>query len=202
MSAGGCGFDALTGAGTGAPEGPSAPPAGIRTMGEPAQLPFRQWSPCVQALWSSQVVPSGSVAVTHWSSKSSQLPVWHSLPPQVRPVWRTQWPDWHHAVFVQNLPSSQSDSSGRTLEEQVPVDGLQVPALWHWSKAVQTTGLLPVQMPAWQVSVCVQTLPSLHVVPSTTGGPASHSPVLGLQVLPVWHEREVHFAGVPVHTPA
>jgi probable phosphoglycerate mutase len=30
------GFDALTGAGTGAPEGPSAPPAGIRTMGVPA----------------------------------------------------------------------------------------------------------------------------------------------------------------------
>jgi probable phosphoglycerate mutase len=34
VSAGGSGFDALTGAGTGAPEGPSpAPPAGIRTMG-------------------------------------------------------------------------------------------------------------------------------------------------------------------------
>jgi len=36
MSLGGSGFDALTGAGTGAPEGPSAPPAGIRTMGMPA----------------------------------------------------------------------------------------------------------------------------------------------------------------------
>jgi len=36
MSVGGSGFDALTGAGTGAPEGPSAPPAGIRTMGVPA----------------------------------------------------------------------------------------------------------------------------------------------------------------------
>jgi len=36
MSVDGSGFDALTGAGTGAPEGPSAPPAGIRTMGMPA----------------------------------------------------------------------------------------------------------------------------------------------------------------------
>ena len=36
MSVGGSGFDSLTGAGTGAPEGPSAPPAGIRTMGVPA----------------------------------------------------------------------------------------------------------------------------------------------------------------------
>jgi probable phosphoglycerate mutase len=33
MSVGGSSFDALSGAGTGAPEGPSAPPAGIRTMG-------------------------------------------------------------------------------------------------------------------------------------------------------------------------
>ena len=31
--------------------------------------------------------------------------------------------------------------------EQMPVAGLHVPAVWHWSLAVQTTGL-PVQTPA------------------------------------------------------
>jgi hypothetical protein len=30
---------------------------------------------------------------------------------------------------------------------------------------VQTTGLEPVQVPFWQVSVWVQALPSLHAVP-------------------------------------
>ena len=36
MSGPGSGFDALTGAGTGAPDGPSPPPAGIATLGAPA----------------------------------------------------------------------------------------------------------------------------------------------------------------------
>ena len=37
-------------------------------------------------------------------------------------------------------------------DEQIPVPGLQVPGFWHWL-AGQTTGLLPTQTPAWQVSV-------------------------------------------------
>ena len=41
---------------------------------------------------------------------------------------------------------------GRFGFEQMPVAGLQVPATWHWSVAVQTTGLPPAQVPAWQVS--------------------------------------------------
>src|SRR2546425_1172573 len=35
---------------------------------------------------------------------------------------------------------------------------------------MQTTGFEPVQTPAWQVSVCVQALPSLQAVPSAAGG--------------------------------
>jgi len=48
--------------------------------------------------------------------------------------------------------------------EQAPVDGLHVPATWHWSLAVQTTGVDPVQTPPWQASFVVQALPSLHGV--------------------------------------
>ena len=47
----------------------------------------------------------------------------------------------------------------------VPLPGSQLPATWHWSRALHTTGLLPVQVPAWHVSVCVHALPSLHAVP-------------------------------------
>jgi len=50
--------------------------------------------------------------------------------------------------------------------EQVPSAGLQVPALWQLSEAVQVLGLLPAQVPLWQVSVWVQALLSLQVVPS------------------------------------
>jgi hypothetical protein len=32
---------------------------------------------------------------------------------------------------------------------------------------VHTTGFVPTQAPLWQVSVCVQAFPSLHVVAST-----------------------------------
>jgi len=31
--------------------------------------------------------------------------------------------------------------------EQTPVEGLHVPAMWHWSDAVQVTGLAPTHAP-------------------------------------------------------
>ena len=77
---------------------------------------------------------------------------------------------------MQELPSLQLDPSGKLGLEQVPVLVSQVPAAWHWSLAVHVTGLDPVQAPAWQVSVWVQALPSLHAVPSAR---------LGLEQVPV-----------------
>jgi hypothetical protein len=65
--------------------------------------------------------------------------------------------------------------------EQVPVEGLQVPASWHESEATQTTGFAPVQAPAWQVSVCVQAFPSLHTVPFGFWG-FEQAPVAGSHV--------------------
>ncbi|HSD10389.1 MAG TPA: hypothetical protein VLF14_05375, partial [Candidatus Binatia bacterium] len=61
--------------------------------------------------------------------------------------------------------------------EHVPVAGLQVPATWHWSLAVQTTEFEPVQAPLWQVSVCVQASPSLQEAPSALAG-LEHAPVV------------------------
>ena len=53
--------------------------------------------------------------------------------------------------------------------EHWPVVASHVPAVWHWSDAVQVTGLLPVHAPAWHVSVCVHAFPSLHAVPFALG---------------------------------
>jgi hypothetical protein len=51
---------------------------------------------------------------------------------------------------------------------------------------VQTTGLPPVQVPFWQVSVRVQALLSLHVVPLAAFG-FEQTPVAGLHVPATWH---------------
>jgi hypothetical protein len=61
-----------------------------------------------------------------------------------------------------------------------PVDGLQVPATLHIGAAGQTTGLLPTQTPPWQLSACVQALPSLHAVPLTA---VRHRTLVGVQTL-------------------
>ena len=97
-----------------------------------------------------------------------------------------QEPFWHVSPLVQASPSLQAAPFVLAGLEQVPVAGSQVPATWHWSEAVQTTGLLPVQSPLWQVSVWVQALLSLHAVPLLAFG-LEHWPVAVLQVPATWH---------------
>src|SRR3989442_241395 len=113
-----------------------------------------------------------------------------------------QVPDWHVSLWVQAVPSLHDVPSVAFGFEQVPVVGLQVPATWHWSLAVQVTGLEPVQVPDWQVSVWVQALPSLHDVPLVAFG-FEQVPVVGLQVPATWHwSLAVHVTGLePVQVP-
>jgi hypothetical protein len=51
---------------------------------------------------------------------------------------------------------------------------------------VQTTGFAPVHTPDWQVSVCVQPLPSLQEVSFAAAG-LEHVPVDGSHVPATWH---------------
>src|SRR5438093_1071062 len=78
-----------------------------------------------------------------------------------------------------------------------------MPAVWHWSAAVHTTGFVPTQMPAAQVSVCVQPLPSLQGAPLALAG-LLQTPVAGLQAPAVWHwSAAVHTTGLaPTQAPA
>jgi hypothetical protein len=48
-----------------------------------------------------------------------------------------QTPAWQVLVWVQTLWSSHDVPSGLAGLVQAPVDGLQTPAVWHWSLAVQ-----------------------------------------------------------------
>jgi hypothetical protein len=113
----------------------------------------------------------------------------------------TQVPDEHASVRVHALPSLQAVPFVAIGFEQ-PVAGLHVPAVWHWSLAVQTTGFAPVQVPLWHVSLCVHALPSLHAVPFVATG-FEHAPVPVLHVPTVWHvSLAVQVTGLaPVHVP-
>src|SRR5207249_62666 len=97
-----------------------------------------------------------------------------------------QLPPWQVSVGVQPSPSSHAVPLVAGGDEHAPVAGCQVPAVWHWSEAVQTTGLAPVQVPSWQVSVCVQGLASLQAAPSAFAG-SEQAPVAGSQVPASWH---------------
>ena len=94
-------------------------------------------------------------------------------------------PLWQVSVCVHALPSLQALPSGFAGFEQTPVAGLQVPARWHWSGAGQVTGFVPVHVPLWQVSDCVQAFLSSQVVPFGFGT-AEQAPDCVLQV-PVLH---------------
>src|SRR5205809_3549333 len=97
-----------------------------------------------------------------------------------------QTPALQRSPSVLASPSSHGVPSGVTGFEQVALSGSQTPASWHWSWAVQTTGLTAVHVPPWQVSLCVQASPSSHAAPSSLLG-FEHSPVAGSQAPAVWH---------------
>src|SRR2546428_13021074 len=78
-----------------------------------------------------------------------------------------------------------------------PALGPYTPLFRPWSAAVHTTGFPPTQAPAWQVSVCVQALPSLHGAPSSLAG-LVQMPDAGLQGPAGWHWAAAgHTTGFP-----
>jgi hypothetical protein len=95
-------------------------------------------------------------------------------------------PVWHVSVCVQRSPSSHELPFALAGFEHAPVDGLHVPATWHWSCAAHVTGFAPLHVPAWHVSVCVQALPSVQDAPFGLAG-FEQVPVDGLQVPARWH---------------
>src|SRR6266705_3202716 len=96
-----------------------------------------------------------------------------------------QTPALQTSPSVLASPSSQGLPSGVTGFEQVALSGSQTPASWHWSWAVQTTGLTDVLVPHWQVALCVQESQSSHPAPAALLG-FEHSPVAGSQAPAVW----------------
>jgi hypothetical protein len=77
----------------------------------------------------------------------------------------------HFSPVVHKFASSQAGVPVLTGFEHWPVAAEQVPAVWHWSRAVHIVIAVPaVHTPATQVLLAVHILLSLHVVPSAAAG--------------------------------
>jgi len=85
------------------------------------------------------------------------------------------------ASVVQTFPSVQEFASLAT-NPHAPFSGLHASSV-HGFVSLQITGLLPTHAPVWHVSVWVQALPSVHVVPLVAGG-FEQRPVPELHVPP------------------
>ena len=147
------------------------------------QIPTEHTSPWVHRSPSSQVDPSGRSGFEHCPVFGLQTPTrWHWL---FASHWTAgpleQAPDLQASFNVQALSSLHEVPSARFVWEHTPVPGSHFPSVFHWEAAGQTTGLAPLHVPSWHVSVFVQASPSLHEVPFPFNG-LEHCPVATSQV--------------------
>jgi hypothetical protein len=144
----------------------------------------------LQALPSLQSVsfvqPHLLLSTVHPPSPSEQLSMVQAMPSLHTTCVPPQTPFVQASPVVHTKPSLHDDPSDFLGLEQTPLAGSQVPAVWHWSDAVHTTGVAPLQAPDWQVSDWVQAFVSSHVVPSAFAG-FVHLPLVVSQVPTVWH---------------
>ena len=140
--------------------------ASPQLFGVPAQDPApSQTSLTVQALPSSHDVPLAFGVASEQAPVAGLQVGWFQHPVGSSTGWqmsdvplhspRTQW-----SPVVQALPSSHVAPKSAVGLVHWPVAGSQLPATWHWSRAVQAIGV-PAQLPfGWQTSFCVHGLPS------------------------------------------
>jgi hypothetical protein len=142
-----------------------------------------------QALFGPQAVPGRFAGFEQVPLAGSQIASsWQASPVPVQVTWvaPVQLPLWQLSASVHALWSSHAVPFALGGFEQRPVVGLHVPASWHWSEAMQVTGVPGWQTPvASQVSAPLHGLPSLQAVPEGFGG-FEQAPVAGLQAPTSW----------------
>jgi hypothetical protein len=116
-------------------------------------------------------------------------------------------PLWHVSLWVQALLSLHAVPLAFAGSEQTPDCGSQVPAVWHWSEAVQTTAAPGTHWPSASqrspssAPVPVQASPSEQDVPLGFAG-CEQVPVCGLHVPASWHWSDaVQVTEVPAQVP-
>jgi hypothetical protein len=127
---------------------------------------------------SLHAVPFGFAGLLQRPVAGLQLPAsWHwSGAGQTTAFDPTHEPAAHVSAFVHALPSSHAVPSALFGLLHTPDAGSHTPASWQESSAAHTTGLAPLQAPAWQVSLLVQPSKSLQAEPLALFG-LLHEPV-------------------------
>jgi len=171
----------------------------LQSSGLPAvQVPLWQVSVPLQALASAQVVPL-STAVWVQPVAGLQPSVVQTLESsQLGAVPAVQTPAWQVSAPSQALPSLHEVpfNTGVVVQPKVVLQLSVVQAL----PSLHVSGVPLVQVPLWQVSVPLQTLVSLHVVPFRTG--VFTQPDAALQLSVVQTFESLQLSAVPaVQTP-
>jgi hypothetical protein len=168
--------------------------------GVPAEhTPAWQVSSPLQTSPSGQGVPLSTGLVVQ-PKTGSQLSVVHTLPSsQVSGVPAVHTPPWHVSSPLQTSPSRQGVPLTTVVFWQ-PVTGSQLSVV-HGLLSSQLSAVPAVHTPPWQVSLPLQTLPSGHAVPFTTG--VLEQPKAGSQLSVVHTLLSSQLSGGPaVQTPA
>jgi hypothetical protein len=117
---------------------------------------------------------------------------------QLSAVPAAQAPLWQVSAPLHRLPSAHEVPLATGMAVQPKMESQ--PSVVHGLPSLQLSAVPAVQAPLWQVSAPLQTLPSLHEVPFSTG--ALTQPVAGLQLSVVHTFPSLQLSGVPaVHTP-
>jgi len=171
----------------------------LQLSGVPAaQAPLWQVSAPLQRLPSRHGVPFRT-AVFVQPNTGSQVSVVHTLLSlQLSAVPAVQAPLWQVSLPLQTLPSLQEVPFNTGVLTQ-PASGLQLSVV-QTLLSLQLSAVPAAQVPLWQVSLPLQTLPSPHEVPLATG--VFTQPATGLQLSEVHALPSLQSSGVPaVHTP-
>ena len=173
--------------------------ASLQTLPVPAQTPAVHTSLLVQALPSLHVPPLAMLVKTQLPVLTSQVSVVQALlslqvlavPPHL-PVVQV-------SGLVQALPSLQVVPSVALANKQLPVP-VSHESLVQPLPSLQTLAVPP-QLPAVQMSLAVQALPSLQALPSASPM-FLQLPVVGAQLSDVQALLSLQFLAVPAQRPA
>jgi hypothetical protein len=166
----------------------------LQLRGVPAvQVPLWQVSAPLHTLVSAQAVPSGRAVLAQPVVTLHESVVQTLESSQLRGVPALQMPLWQVSSPLQTLPSLHAVpfSTGVLLQPKVGLQESVVQTL----ESLQLSGEPAAQVPLWQVSVPLQTLPSLHDVPFSTGEFAQ--PLIGLQESVVHTLESLQLRAVP-----
>jgi hypothetical protein len=146
-----------------------------------------------ESVWVLQILLTRSQASSVQGSPSSQSTEVEQIR-QVEEGVPVQRPAWQASAVVQESPSEQAAPSFPAEWVHSPVVGSH-PSVVHGFRSSQASGVPERQLPAWQLSMPLQGLPSEHEVPAGTGAWAQ--PLTASQVSAVQGFASSHTGGVP-----